>query len=295
MPGIFITIMDEINFGRWSSGQVGEGRSMCLRWFCSLSRTRNRYSSSNRRKMKTLEPRRGGTRRRPDWIRVDNFPRILVIVSSSRDPERLGDKEHQARRLQGLDHLHVNVQWHCVEKEWWELYFEYRRSQELRRAVLTTTLDVIGSRIGREVVWRFPWWKNKGQWNCTANKMVQRFTETGHLVFTSKVPVLWVVESWSKVSCFESWMLWVRTIHFNGNSMNTELLFQTVHSVNQLSVYGAVVNWCYQFGLTEDEKGRASILVESWNHKKYNSWCLLGQEQLETGCQKGSWDQNYVF
>ena len=47
---------------------------------------------------------------------------------------------------------------------------------------------------------------------------------------------------------------------------NTELLFQTVHSVNQLSVYGAVANWCYQFGLTEEEKGRVcghfSTMVE---------------------------------
>ena len=38
--------------------------------------------------------------------------RIFVFVSSSRDPERLGDEEHQARRLQGPDHLHVNVQRH---------------------------------------------------------------------------------------------------------------------------------------------------------------------------------------
>ena len=28
------------------------------------------------------------------------------------------------------------------------------------------------------------------------------------------------------------------SIHFNGDSMNTEVLFPTVHSVNQLSVYG---------------------------------------------------------
>ena len=40
--------------------------------------------------------------------------------------------------------------------------------------------------------------------------------------------------------------------------MSTELLFQTIHSVNQLSVYGAVANWCYQFGSIEEEKGRAS-------------------------------------
>ena len=41
--------------------------------------------------------------------------------------------------------------------------------------------------------------------------------------------------------------------------MNTELVFQTVHSVNQLSVYGAVTNWCHQFGLTEEEKERVGF------------------------------------
>ena len=33
MPGISITIMDEINIGQRSSGQVCEGKSMCLRIF----------------------------------------------------------------------------------------------------------------------------------------------------------------------------------------------------------------------------------------------------------------------
>ena len=42
--------------------------------------------------------------------------------------------------------------------------------------------------------------------------------------------------------------------------MNTELLFQTIHSVNQLSVYGAVAN---QFGSTEEKKGRGSNLVDN--------------------------------
>ena len=45
--------------------------------------------------------------------------------------------------------------------------------------------------------------------------------------------------------------------------MNTELLLQTVHSVNQISLYGAFANWCYQVGLTEEEKGRVAFLVDS--------------------------------
>ena len=52
------------------------------------------------------------------------------------------------------------------------------------------------------------------------------------------------------------------------DASNTELLFRIIHSVNQLSIYGAVSNWCAQFGLTEDEKGQESTLekvVESVN------------------------------
>ena len=42
-----------------------------------------------------------------------------------------------------------------------------------------------------------------------------------------------------------------------------------IHSVNQLSIYGALSNWCVQFGLIADEKGREKILekVESLNKK----------------------------
>ena len=58
------------------------------------------------------------------------------------------------------------------------------------------------------------------------------------VILSSKVPVFWVVESWCKRRgrC---------TMDFYGDFVNTELLFQIVHSVNQLSVYGAVANWCY--------------------------------------------------
>ena len=37
-------------------------------------------------------------------------------------------------------------------------------------------------------------------------------------------------------------------------TVNTELLLQAVHSVNQISVCAAVTDWCYQFGLTEGKR-----------------------------------------
>ena len=45
--------------------------------------------------------------------------------------------------------------------------------------------------------------------------------------------------------------------------MNTEHLFQTVHSVHQISVYAAVTDWCYQFGLTNEEKERVTFPVDN--------------------------------
>ena len=94
----------------------------------------------------------------------------------------------------------------------------------------------------------------KGQWNCTAEKMVQQFKETGHLVFKGISALSRGVLKQKKGRTF---------IHFNGDSMNTELLFQTVHSVHQLSVYGAVANWCHQSGSTEDENGRTIATVDN--------------------------------
>ena len=92
----------------------------------------------------------------------------------------------------------------------------------------------------------------KGEWDSLANKMVQQFKETGHPVFKS-------------ISALSRGILKKKgrdTINFNGDSPNTELLFHTIHSVNQLSIYGAVTNWCQQFGLTEEEKGRANLSVD---------------------------------
>ena len=81
------------------------------------------------------------------------------------------------------------------------------------------------------------------------------------------------------------------TIHCNGDSLSTEFLFQTIHSVNQLSVYGAVANWCHQFGLTEEEKGRVSTPVDnkiSTKLKPEEVQLLVSppNKQLKTGCEK---------
>ena len=87
----------------------------------------------------------------------------------------------------------------------------------------------------------------EGKWNFTATRMVERFNDTGHPVFKS-------------IRALSRGILKKKngrdTIHFNADASNTELLFRMIHSVNQLSIYGAVTKWCKQFGLTEEEKGK---------------------------------------
>ena len=89
------------------------------------------------------------------------------------------------------------------------------------------------------------------EWD-TANEMVQRFKETDHLVLRNTSALSRGILKMKKG---------LETIHFSGDSSNTELLFQTIHSVNQLSIYGAVANLFEQFGLTEEEKGRDNLSV----------------------------------
>ena len=87
----------------------------------------------------------------------------------------------------------------------------------------------------------------EGKCDSTATQMVERFKDSGHPVFKS-------------MSALSRGILKKNsdrdTIHFNGDASNTDLLFRIIHFVEQLSMYGAVSNWCEQVGLTEDEKGQ---------------------------------------
>ena len=113
-----------------------------------------------------------------------------------------------------------------------------------------------------------------GEFDSTVDKMEQRFKETGHLVFT-------II---SALSC--GIVKRKETIHFSGDSSNTELLFQTFHSVNQLSIYGAVPNWCEQFGLTDEEKARNNLSVNKsilTSVPSHEVQLLVSPPKLESG------------
>ena len=88
------------------------------------------------------------------------------------------------------------------------------------------------------------------------NKMVQQLKEIVH-------PIITITSAWSRGILKQK--RGRITIHFNGDTVNTELLFQTVQSVNQISVCAAVTDWCYQFGSTNEEKGSNRHSCGQWN------------------------------
>ena len=60
---------------------------------------------------------------------IPGFSSLSILEEIQQDMER----PPTARGVLRLEHLHVNVQWHWVDKEWWELHLECRKSTITRR------------------------------------------------------------------------------------------------------------------------------------------------------------------
>ena len=67
------------------------------------------------------------------------------------------------------------------------------------------------------------------------------------IIPSSQVSLLQVVEFWNK------WKI-KTSIHFNAEMTNSDSLFKIIFSANQLSIYGAVADWCHRFGAKENEQ-----------------------------------------
>ena len=79
-------------------------------------------------------------------------------------------------------------------------------------------------------------YKPEGQWNRSADMMMLTLRESGHPVFRATSALdRGFLESNKGGTLF---------IHYNGDLSNADLLFSTIISVNQLSVCGALADWC---------------------------------------------------
>ena len=126
-----------------------------------------------------------------EWKNFPGFSSLSIRQEIQRDLEK---REIQPEEFKdGIIFMSMfnDIEWKTKDKN---CISNGEESQELRNEILARSLDILGSRVGREVVWQFFSRSKKGSGIVTAEKMVQRFRETGHLVF-------------KKYQCLESWNL----------------------------------------------------------------------------------------
>ena len=117
--------LEKDGFVDWLTGQFGYQqrkptflfRFSILYWAESV-KFRKRMEGENRLVCQFIPMSRiGSNRRGADGVRVDKFPRIHYIAASRRDPEHDEWNTVGTWATPRTNHLHVNVQRHCMEKK----------------------------------------------------------------------------------------------------------------------------------------------------------------------------------
>ena len=125
-------------------------------------------------------------------------------------------------------------------------------------------------------------YKLEGQWNSIADVMVSSFEDSRHPVFRTSSALDLGFLKWKGRTC---------TIHVSGGHSNADLLFHTIKSANQFSIYGAIADWCDE--LTEQILGHPFPSIErsvaKVNEQLRRKWELEGVntlvQALETNVQ----------
>ena len=192
-----------------------------------------------------------------NWIRVEYSPRTFVIADSSKsrmicESETLFLKKFTDRIIfmsmfNDIDCTRKGNDGICA-------------SNSQKSGKYAKRFSVLETRRSGMELFLTP----EGKWDSTATQMVERFKGNGHPVFKN-------------ISALSRGILKQKsgrdTVNFNADASNTELFFRIIHSVNQLSIYGAVSNWCEQFCWTEEEKVKEKppgkkVCWQVWNDKK---------------------------
>ena len=121
------------------------------------------------------------------------FPRPYVIGDPPEDPERLARSKHWTWEIWRSNHLHVNVQWHRMDKErkFRTMYFKFRTRQELREEILARTLDILSTWWWKEMVWNSQLYSyRKMGFHCHTSSSDSR----NRVIQYSRASVLWIVE-----------------------------------------------------------------------------------------------------
>ena len=93
----------------------------------------------------------------------------------------------------------------------------------------------------------------QGTWDNIAEQMLLEFTESGHPIFRATTPL-------SRCN-LKSKGRGKLSIHFAADQDTIDTIYRIFHSVNQLSVYGAVAAVCEEFEDHQDGTEEPVILI----------------------------------
>ena len=120
----------------------------------------------------------------------------------------------------------------CTTK-WRKLYSEFFKCCCVRRNISQRTLVILRTWNWRKMVLTH---KPNGSWNNVADLRMINFRESGHPLCRGKSALFRGI--------FEKQKWWKTSMHYNGDPASQELLLGTRTSVNQVSIFGAVADWC---------------------------------------------------
>ena len=106
---------------------------------------------------------------------------------------------------------------------------------------------------GSEKKWYFSKNSSQGAWDHIAEDMFLEFAESGHLVFRATTPL--------SRGHLKSKGRGKLSLHFTADQFTVDTIYRNILSVNQLSVFGAVVAICEEFEDHQHGTGQPVILV----------------------------------
>ena len=175
-----------------ANDQVGEGKSMCQCWFRSMCRTDDRQSRSNRKmegssgrtQVVFVLPRCSGIDGEAiefEWTNFAGFSSLSIFKEIQQDLERRTFQPEEFKDRIIFMSMFNDIEWKTIAENCMS-NADKVKNYAMRFSQWHWTLLGPGS---EEKWYGSSSYAQTGEWNSTANKMVQRFKETGHLVFKS--------------------------------------------------------------------------------------------------------------
>ena len=124
-------------------------------------------------------------RRHADGVRVENIPRNHNVGLPREDSKSYERPTGWTWALQWQDHLHVNVQWHCLarRRKQRKMWIQFADSCELCSQIPSRSLVFLGTWIRREMVRNLHWQNptdhgiklQRTWWRISQDPVIQHF------------------------------------------------------------------------------------------------------------------------